>query len=124
MTFLQMLKVGNHVPLTVTFFRRNLSKFFKKFLLVWLTFLFLLLLSYLFTFTFCGGLNNNDPHGLIDLNEFECRSSGSGTIRRCGIIGVSVALLEGLSLGVGFHVSDAQDRPSVFLSSYFPLIQI
>jgi hypothetical protein len=32
----------------------------------------------------CGCWNENDPHRLI----------GSGTIRRCGLVGVGVALLE------------------------------
>ena len=34
--------------------------------------------------TQCGGLNKNSPH----------RSIGSGTIRRCGFVGVGVPLLE------------------------------
>ena len=34
---------------------------------------------------------------------------GSGTIRKCGLVG------ENVSLEVGFQVSNAQARPSVFL---------
>ena len=34
----------------------------------------------------CGSLNENGTHGLL----------GNGTVRRCGLIGVGVALLEEL----------------------------
>ena len=49
----------------------------------------------------CGGLNENGSHRLL----------GSGTIRRCGLVGGSV------SLWVGFEVLDVQARPRVSLSS-------
>ena len=41
--------------------------------------------------TLCGGLNRNDPHRLICMNVWPI---GSNTIRRCGLDGVGVALLE------------------------------
>ena len=51
--------------------------------------------------------------------------TGSGTIGRCGLIGVGVALLEEVChKGAGFNISDAQARPSVTLSSYCLLIQM
>ena len=39
---------------------------------------------YLFRVTHCGDVNENGPHGLI----------GIGAIRRCGLVGVDVVLLE------------------------------
>jgi hypothetical protein len=39
----------------------------------------------------CGGLNRNGPHRLKCLNSWP---TGNGTIRRCGLGGVGVALLE------------------------------
>ena len=48
-----------------------------------------------------GGLNGNGPH----------RSTGSGTIRRCGLVGGSVSWSE-------LEVSEAQARPRV---AFFPL---
>ena len=39
----------------------------------------------------CGRLIRNDLH---KLNVNECMAIGSGTIRRCGLIGVGVTLLE------------------------------
>lgn len=41
-------------------------------------------------------------------------------IRRCDLIGVDMALLEEVCLGVGFEVSEAKARPSVSL----PCLQI
>ena len=37
----------------------------------------------------CGGLNNKGPH----------RPMGSSTIRRCGLVGEGVALLDGVCHG-------------------------
>ena len=55
----------------------------------------------------CGGLNKNGPN----------RLRGSGTIRRCGLVGVAVALVgESVSLDMGFEALDAQSSPSVSLS--------
>ena len=48
----------------------------------------------------CGGLNRNDPHRLMCLNAW---STGSGTLRGCGLVKVGVALLE----EVGCDVSEA-----------------
>ena len=39
----------------------------------------------------CGYLNKNGPHRLIGLNAW---STGSATIRSCGLVGVGVALVE------------------------------
>jgi hypothetical protein len=56
----------------------------------------------------CSCLNENSSHKLL----------GSGTIKRCSLVGVDMALLEVcLSLRVGFEISDTQTRPNVFLSS-------
>jgi hypothetical protein len=57
-----------------------------------------------------GGLNKNGPHRLRYLNAWIIRS---GTIRRCGIVGVGVALLEEVqvTVGMGFEVSYAQIWP-------------
>ena len=56
----------------------------------------------------CGDLNENGPH----------RTIRDGTIRWYGLVGGRV------SLGVGFEVSDAQDRPSINLSSCCLWIQM
>ena len=55
----------------------------------------------------CGGLNENGSHRLI----------GSGSIRRCGLLGGN------MSLEVGFEVSEAYVRPTVSLSSCYPRFQ-
>jgi hypothetical protein len=47
----------------------------------------------------CGNLNENNP-------------IRNGTIRKCGLVRVGVALLESVSLWVGFKVSEAQAKPS------------
>ena len=39
----------------------------------------------------CAGLNKFSPYRLMCLNAWP---TGNGTIRRCGLIGVGVALLE------------------------------
>ena len=53
-----------------------------------------------------GSVNENGPYRLI----------GSGTIRRCGLIGVGVALLkEVCQCGRGFVITEAQARPSGYL---------
>jgi hypothetical protein len=39
----------------------------------------------------CGGLNGYGPHRLMCLNAWPIEN---GTIRRCGLFGVGVALLE------------------------------
>ena len=62
----------------------------------------------------CGGLNENGPH----------RLTRSGTIRRCVLVGVDVALLEEVSLRMGFEVSDAHSRPNVIHSSCCRYIQM
>jgi hypothetical protein len=49
-------------------------------------------------FPVCGGLNRNGPHRLIYLNTWH---RGSGTVRRCGLIGVGVAFLEVYHCGGG-----------------------
>lgn len=75
----------------------------------------------LFTYSlFCacvyGGLNRYGPYKLICLNAWPL---GSGTVRRCGLSGVSVALLENhVTLGVGFEVSMLKVGP-VWNSSPF-----
>ena len=49
-----------------------------------------------------GGLNRYGPHRLMCVNAWPV---GSGTIRRCGIAGVSVALLRtSVTVGVGLEV--------------------
>jgi hypothetical protein len=56
-------------------------------------------------------VDKNSPYRLIDLNAW---LPESGTIRRCGLVGVGVAFLEEIRhWGVGFEVSDAQAKPSV-----------
>ena len=60
----------------------------------------------------CGGLNKYGPHWLMYLN---AESSGSATIRRCGLVGVGMALLQKVchcSLEMSFEVSRVQARPS------------
>jgi len=52
----------------------------------------------------CGGLNRNDPRGLVCLNAWPLES---GTIRRYGLVGGSVSPRSGL------EVSNAQALPSV-----------
>ena len=39
----------------------------------------------------CGGLNRNDPIELMCMNAWPMRSD---TVRRCGLVGVGVVLLE------------------------------
>jgi hypothetical protein len=52
-------------------------------------------------------LNENGTH----------RHIGNDSIRRCGLIGVGIALLQEVChLGVGFEVLDVQSGPSVSLS--------
>ena len=46
-----------------------------------------------------GGLNGYGPHRLICLNAWPIRS---GTIRRCGLVGVDVALEKLCHCGGGF----------------------
>ena len=41
-------------------------------------------------FPVCGGLNRSGPHRLMYLNAWLIES---GTLRRCGLVGVSVAFL-------------------------------
>ena len=53
-----------------------------------------------------GGLNRYGPHRLMCLNAWPI---GSGTNRRCGLVGESVLLC----VGAGFEVSYAQAIPSV-----------
>ena len=49
-------------------------------------------------------------------------SKGNGTIRRCGLVGVGVVLLEEVChCGVGFEVSYAQDTPSVSVHFLLPM---
>ena len=68
-----------------------------------------------------GGVNRNGHHGLPCLNAWPI---GSGTIRRCGLVGQSVALLEeGCHCGAGFEVSYAQAMPSVANSFLLPVEQ-
>jgi hypothetical protein len=50
------------------------------------------------------------------------KMSPIGTSRRCGLVGVDVALLK--ALRVGFEVSEAQGRASVTLSSCYLSIQM
>ena len=59
----------------------------------------------------CGGLNRCGPHRFMCLNACHI---GSGTIRRCDLIGVGMALLEKICpCGVGFELLYAQAKPSV-----------
>ena len=52
----------------------------------------------------CGSLNENDPH----------RLRRSGTIRKYGLFGIEMSLLEEVChWGVGYEVSNAQARPSI-----------
>ena len=48
-----------------------------------------ILLFRVIIFNQCGGLNMYDPHRIMCLNAW---SIGSGTIRRCGLVGGSVSL--------------------------------
>jgi hypothetical protein len=62
-------------------------------------------------YNFCGSLNEKGPHRFI----------GSGTSRRCGLVGGS------MSLWVSFEASEAQARPqchSLFLLSADPNIEL
>ena len=62
-----------------------------------------------------GGLNKNGPHTLMCLNTWPI---GSGTIRRYGLVGVSVALLEKcVIVRVGFEVLSAQASGSSVVQS-------
>jgi hypothetical protein len=59
----------------------------------------------------CGSLNREESHRLIDLNVW---SPVNGTIRKCGLVGVVVALLEEVChCGWAFEVSNAQTQPSL-----------
>ena len=63
----------------------------------------------------CDGLNRNGPYRLVCLNAWPIKNS---TIRRCNLVGVSLAFLEEVChCGVGFEVSYAQAMPSVGHSS-------
>jgi hypothetical protein len=64
--------------------------------------------------TGCGGLNKNVPHRLMCLNAWPI---GSGTIRRCGLVGGSVSLY-----GVGLKASYVQALPSVVHSLLLLLV--
>ena len=71
----------------------------------------------------CDGLNRYGIHRFICLNAW---SIESGTIRRCGFVGVGVALLEEMChWGVGFWgLIYAQATPSVYTgSSLLPVHQ-
>jgi hypothetical protein len=61
----------------------------------------------------CGDLSENGPQ----------RSIESGTIRRCGLVGVGVALLEEVCEWALWFL-DAQGRPSVCLSSCCMSVQM
>ena len=63
--------------------------------------LFLTVLATNRTLNWCG-LNEKGPHKL----------RGRGTIRRCGLVGVGVALLQEVSLEAVIEVSEAQVRPN------------
>jgi hypothetical protein len=64
-------------------------------------------------------VSRNGTHRRMFLNAW---SIGSGTIRRCGVAGVGVALLEELChFGAGFAVSYAQATPSVAQSLLLPV---
>ena len=56
----------------------------------------------------CAGSNDSDPHGLTHLNAW-FPVDLLGKIRRCGLVGVCA------SLGVGFEVSKAHTRGSIYL---------
>ena len=61
------------------------------------------------------GLNRYGPHKLKCLNAWPI---ASGTIRRCGLVGIGMVLMEKLChCGVSFEVSCAQGMPSVVHSS-------
>ena len=63
-----------------------------------------------------GGLNRCDPHGLMCLNAWLMYSS---TIRKYGLVGIGVALLEKVChWGAGFEISYAQGMPNVEHSLY------
>jgi hypothetical protein len=57
----------------------------------------------------CGGLKENGPHKLIDLNAWSLGVALFKRIKGCGLLG------GGVSQGVGFEVSRAQAQPSCFL---------
>jgi hypothetical protein len=56
----------------------------------------------------CCYLKENGTQRIID----------SGTIKKCGLVGVSVAFLEEVCRYAGLEVSDAHARPSVSHSYY------
>ena len=63
----------------------------------------------------CGGLNRYSPYRLMCVDTWPTES---GTIRWCGLVGVSVALLEEVCHWRGGHEgSGARARPSGSLSS-------
>jgi hypothetical protein len=53
---------------------------------------------YILDINLCSGLNGNGP----------CRHTGSGTVKRCGLVKGDVALGGGARVGMGFEVSKAQ----------------
>ena len=70
----------------------------------------------------CGGLNRNGPNRLMCLTAWPI---GSGTIRRCGLVGVGVTLLQEVChCGGGlWGLTYTQAMPSVVHSLLLPAVQ-
>ena len=71
-------------------------------------------LALLLLLLFNRGCEESNSGSLFVQQEFECLAIGSGTTRKCGLVGVGVALLkEVCHSGVSFEVIYAQATPSV-----------
>lgn len=104
-TFVEFRENGNMIPNCFTIMLTNyLSTFdFQTWTFQSLKKRVLLLYVCLFSHA-CGGLNKNGLHWL----------TGGGNIRRNGLVGVNVALLEEMNYWrAGFEISEAQARPTV-----------